>query len=246
MSSSSSNKRARQLIFIIALFAWVIVGFFVAQYLVVFLARAMLDVTGYTYVIGESPLLQLVVSAAAYVVALGVIVGVPKLLFEAKKESLWQELGIEKKPHITLVAYALLGYAVYFLLTIIFGLVAQAVWREFPVDQAQQVGFGNLASIPEYMMAFVALVVIPPIAEELLFRGYFYSKIRTVSKFWVSAVITSLLFGLVHWQWNVGVDVFALSLVLCALREYTGTIWAGVGVHLIKNTVAFAILFFMT
>jgi membrane protease YdiL (CAAX protease family) len=60
---------------------------------------------------------------------------------------------------------------------------------------------------------------------------------------WVAIVITSALFGFIHGQWNVGIDVFALSVVLCSLREITGSIWAGILLHMLKNSVAFFIIF---
>lgn len=243
MSSSSSSKNLSVPLLITGLFGWVVIGFLIAQYVVVIASRALLDSIGYTYAIENSPLLQLVISAIAYVAALCIIVGLPKLLLDAKKISLKKEFGIDKKPKLSTLGYGVLGYGVYFILTILFSLIIQLIWKDFPIDQAQQVGFGNLATTPEYAMAFIALVIIPPIAEELLFRGYFYGKIRAVSRFWVSAVITSVLFGLVHWQWNVGVDVFALSLVLCALREYTGSVWAGIILHMTKNAIAFTLLF---
>ncbi len=74
-------------------------------------------------------------------------------------------------------------------------------------------------------------------------RGYLFGKLRRESGFWLSAVITSAVFGFVHLQWNVGVDVFALSLVLCFLREKTGAIWAGMILHMLKNSVAYVLLF---
>lgn len=243
MSSSSSKSYQSRVLIVASLFAWVVAGFVMAQYAIVLLSRAILDVFGYTGMISANPLLQLAVSAIVYVFALVVIVGVPKVLLETKKISLRKELGIDKKPDLLTLAYGPLGYIAYFFVTIFFGLLIQLLWRDFPIDEIQQVGFDGLSSTVEYVMAFVALVVIAPVAEELLFRGYFYGKVRSISRFWLSAVVTSILFGLVHWQWNVGVDVFALSLVLCALREYTGTIWAGVVVHMAKNAVAFTILF---
>ena len=95
------------------------------------------------------------------------------------------------------------------------------------------------------------LVVVAPVVEELIFRGWLYGKMReaTHGKFrtWVAIglpmLLVSLLFGLVHGQWNVGVVVFAMSLVMCALREITGTIYAGMLVHMLKNAVAFMLLF---
>ncbi|RYZ49901.1 MAG: CPBP family intramembrane metalloprotease, partial [Sphingobacteriales bacterium] len=56
-------------------------------------------------------------------------------------------------------------------------------------------------------------------------------------------IVTSIVFGAIHGQWNVAVDVFALSLILCSLREITGSIWAGVLLHMLKNGIAFYFLF---
>ena len=57
--------------------------------------------------------------------------------------------------------------------------------------------------------------------------------------------LVSLLFGVVHLQWNVGVNVFAMSVVLCGLREITGTIYSGIVLHILKNGIAFYILYGM-
>ena len=103
------------------------------------------------------------------------------------------------------------------------------------------------------VLAFLTLVVVAPIAEEIVFRGWLYGKMREkiaseysnkVSMV-VSILLVSLLFGAVHGQWNVGVNVFAMSVVLCGLREITGTIYAGILLHMLKNGVAFWMLYMM-
>jgi membrane protease YdiL (CAAX protease family) len=70
-----------------------------------------------------------------------------------------------------------------------------------------------------------------------------YGKLKNRVPAVVAAIVTSLLFGLAHFQWNVAIDVFILSLILCALRSLTGSIWAGVLVHVIKNSLAYYLLF---
>ena len=111
------------------------------------------------------------------------------------------------------------------------------------LNQVQDVGFSALSSRYEYMLAFLALVVIAPIAEEVLFRGYLYGKLRQYVPIWASVIVTSLLFALVHLQWNVAIDVFVLSVILCLLREKTGSISSSIIVHMIKNAIAFYFLF---
>ena len=97
------------------------------------------------------------------------------------------------------------------------------------------------------------LVVVAPIAEELIFRGWLYGKLRLLlssklsnnASMILSIILVSVLFGMVHMQWNVGVNVFALSVVLCGLREITGTIYAGILAHMLKNGIAFYLLYIL-
>jgi membrane protease YdiL (CAAX protease family) len=239
MSSNFSNT-AR----LIGVCIWVILGFFVAQIMVI----VLVGVAAHLGVLHASdinrPLIQLLLLAVGYSLALGIIVGLP-CLFDSKNlsNSLKDQLGIAKKPLLKHFALSVLGFGVYIVLTILFSFIIQTLWQGFNANQTQEVGFQGLANVIEYIMAFVALVIIPPVVEELLFRGYLFGRLRQSLGFWSSALITSVLFGLVHLQWNVGVDVFALSLVLCFLREKTGAIWAGIGLHMIKNGVAYVFLF---
>jgi membrane protease YdiL (CAAX protease family) len=76
-----------------------------------------------------------------------------------------------------------------------------------------------------------------------LFRGYLLGKLRKYVPLWAAILVTSLLFGFVHGAWNVGIDVFALSIVLCLLRVWTKTLWAPILLHMLKNAVAFYLLF---
>ena len=86
-------------------------------------------------------------------------------------------------------------------------------------------------------------MVLPPIAEELLFRGYLFGRLREQFGFWFTTLIVSIAFGFVHFQWNVGIDTAVLSVFLCYLRERTGSIWASMILHAIKNGFAYFLLF---
>jgi len=43
--------------------------------------------------------------------------------------------------------------------------------------------------------------------------------------------------------WVAGIDTFILSLVLIYLREKTDSLYASIGLHMLKNTIAFLGLF---
>lgn len=89
----------------------------------------------------------------------------------------------------------------------------------------------------------LALVIIAPIAEEIIMRGWLYGKLRSRLKVPLAILLVSIVFAFLHGQWNVGVGVFVLSLVLCGLREITGTIWSGILLHIISNGIAFYLLY---
>ena len=87
-------------------------------------------------------------------------------------------------------------------------------------------------------------MVVAPISEELLFRGFLYGKLKSRKlKPLFSAIVTSLLFGLVHGQLNVGIDTFILSMMMIYLLEKRQSLWVTIMLHMIKNGVAFLALF---
>jgi membrane protease YdiL (CAAX protease family) len=186
-------------------------------------------------------ILQTILAVIVYALTIGIVIGAP-YLWKRYTVSL-QTLGLTKLPSWTDIGLAPLTYVVYVIvLATVLAMVAN--WLpSISLDQAQDVGFQTFGSRTDNILAFLTLVVLAPIAEEVLFRGYLYGKLRRYVPVLVAALMTSLLFALVHFQLNVGIDVFILSMFLCGLRSLTGSIWAGVLVHMIKNGVAYYLLF---
>lgn len=154
------------------------------------------------------------------------------------------------KPRLRDIGYALVGFAMY--LPVYLGLISilMSVIPSLDVEQKQQIGFEQAAGA-ELILVFVALVVLVPITEEILVRGFLYSGLRSKLSKLPAALITSVLFGLAHLQlssgepplWIAAIDTFTLSLVLIYLRELTGGLWASIGLHALKNGLAFIVLF---
>ena len=168
--------------------------------------------------------------------------------FLHKRRVGWQPLGFSRSPVWKDLGYALGGYAVYFgVLILVFGLASS--FTQINLDQKQELGFDNLLGSSEKIMALVSLVLLPPFVEETVFRGFLFTGLRKKLVFVQATLITSLLFASLHLLesskgllWVAGIDTFVLSIVLCYLREKTGALWASIGLHAVKNAIAFWVL----
>ena len=181
------------------------------------------------------------IMALTYAAALGVLLYVPRAF--GRSVPSWSVLGIARWPRISDMGWALVGYLGYFVASAVLVIFAAMLFRGFDAEQVQDLGITAPAGL-ELIVAGLLFVVVAPLAEELIFRGYLYGKLRSYGvRLWVAILVTSVLFGAAHMQWNVGVDTFALSVIMCLMREKTGAIWTGVIMHMIKNGLAFYLLF---
>jgi uncharacterized protein len=171
-----------------------------------------------------------------------VVVGIPMKVRRWSWAVLLSRLGLSNRPHPMHVVFALLGFAVYALLSMFLLWLATAVLPWFNALEAQTLGFSAFHSWFEVIIGFVAFVILAPFAEELFFRGFLFGGLRKNINFGVSALLTSVLFGLAHGQLNIAIDTFALSLLLCFLYESSKSLWPSIALHVIKNAIAFTFL----
>ncbi|MBQ3325962.1 CPBP family intramembrane metalloprotease [Candidatus Saccharibacteria bacterium] len=237
---------------VIILPLWVIGILFLSQLIFSNLFRWIIPQHILTY-----PWVQSLYIIISDVVALLIIILVPNYLEKkhhiTKKESTRKILGLLDLLTWKDILLSFIGYFVYlFLSYLLFRLFSAFPW--FNPDQAQDLGYTySLLFGIDKIITMLALIVVVPIVEEVLFRGFLYGKLKRIMlstfkkraellSILFSTLIVSLAFALLHGQWNVGVDVFAMSVVLCIMREISGSIYPGILVHIIKNTLAFFVL----
>ncbi len=158
-------------------------------------------------------------------------------------------IGLGRQPNAKDLVSALIGFGAFFVLLIVAGIIISNLSPEL-TNQKQDLGFKNLSNSTEHILAFVSLVLLPPLGEETLMRGYLYSGLRKFWRFWPAVAVTSLFFGLAHLEfgsggplvWAAAIDTFLLSIVLCFLRERTGALYAGMLVHMFNNLIAFFVV----
>ena len=155
------------------------------------------------------------------------------------------------KPRLRDIAVGLSGWVVYLLLFLVFVGLLQHYFPHFNVNQEQQIGFNHVTGSSNLVMAFISLVILPPLAEELLMRGFLYTSFRKRLNVVTSILLTSAIFASAHLPeggaagplWIGAIDTFILSLILCYMREKTGSLWPGITAHALKNGIAFTALF---
>ena len=184
---------------------------------------------------------QMVYSAIVSAVTLIIVIFVPWML--AKYRTTRDELGLRGLPTWTDILLAPIGFIVFMIVAVFVLMVFTSMLPSIDWSQKQDVGFNNLFTSLDFVVAFVSLVVVAPIVEEIIFRGWLYGKLRARISAIPAILAVSLLFGVMHMQWNVGVTVFVMSIAMCCMREITGTIWGGILIHMIKNGLAFYMLY---
>lgn len=88
-------------------------------------------------------------------------------------------------------------------------------------------------------LAVLALaLVVAPLAEEFVFRGYLYGVMRQVGGRWCAIATTSLLFSAIHLHMPSLPALFLLGVALCLIYEITRRLWIPFVLHAIFNGIS--------
>lgn len=158
-------------------------------------------------------------------------------------------IGLGRRPVLADIGKGILTWILFIAVFAVVGSLLNSVSPSLNQEK-QDVGFNQINTGLDQAFAFVALVIFPPLGEEVLFRGYLFSGLRKVWRFWPAMLVTSLLFGAPHLLesdkgllWSGAIETFVLSVFLCFLRERTGALYAGILLHMLNNLIAFGIHF---
>jgi membrane protease YdiL (CAAX protease family) len=105
------------------------------------------------------------------------------------------------------------------------------------IDDVEEIG-----TVPwMVVLTVVAVVVLAPLGEELLFRGLLLRGLVQRMRFWPAALLSALLFASAHADsyllWPRALSLFLTGIVLAWLYRWRGY-WASVTAHATVNTVA--------
>jgi len=96
--------------------------------------------------------------------------------------------------------------------------------------------------LAEPIFSFISVVLVAPIIEEFLFRGFLYSQLRrSFLKDWGAIIVSSLIWTAIHFQYEIGIlfFLFLFGLFLGYFRIKYNSLLIPVALHAINNLIAF-------
>jgi len=179
------------------------------------------------------------VNIAATVVQDAAFVGAALMFAARTGRVLPAQFGLVRTRVGQAIGWMLVAYVVYIGL----GQVWAAIVNTDKVDKLPD-SLGADSSTAALVAVCVLVTVVAPLAEEVFFRGYFYGALRNWRGPWLAALLTGLTFGAIH---AGGTDVVflvplaILGVMLCVVREQTGSLLPCIALHATNNALAFGI-----
>ena len=96
-------------------------------------------------------------------------------------------------------------------------------------------------------LSFISVIIIAPIAEEFLFRGFLYSQLqRTQLGSWGAVTAISFLWTIIHFQYEplILIVLFLFGMFLGYVRIACNSLSLPIALHAINNLFAFIIIYF--
>lgn len=91
------------------------------------------------------------------------------------------------------------------------------------------------------MLLFGGIVV--PLAEETFFRGMLYRWLRSRWSMRVAALVSSLLFAVIHLELATVIPAFFIGLVCAVSFERSRSLWTPILIHCANNLIAIGLLY---
>ena len=150
------------------------------------------------------------------------------LFFLIRKKKLTVEANLTPFPLRLLPLLLLLGLSLNVFVS--FGLALLPEWMLADYMQEVTGVFGSVT-----LLTVAAQVVAAPVAEEVIFRGMIFSRMRKAVPVAAAAAVSSAAFGLVHGQILWMAYAFLLGLLFCAVAWKTDSVLAAVVLHMMFN-----------
>lgn len=114
------------------------------------------------------------------------------------------------------------------------GVVIAAIVGSVTGVQIQDTSTLELITELDISAAVIFVSIVGPIFEELIFRKMLVTRLLRYGE-GVAAVLSGLMFGIFHGNWNQFVYAFGLGVFLAIVFIWTGNVWVTISLHVLVN-----------
>jgi membrane protease YdiL (CAAX protease family) len=147
----------------------------------------------------------------------------------------WRALGGRRVPLLDLALIVLLGTLGVWVSTVLYNIVMQTLF-------GQQAAFGFSQSSQDLPLFLLFAVLVGPLGEEVLFRGYLGVLIRRP---WVFVLVSAATWSALHVDPYNALPLFWAGLLLAWLRLRTRSFYPTYALHVAVNLLALALHYAM-
>jgi membrane protease YdiL (CAAX protease family) len=115
------------------------------------------------------------------------------------------------------------------------------IWPDMEPQEAVDL-FLNSDDPASRLILAVTAVVVAPLVEELIFRGFIYGVLKRFTDGIFAALATSALFAVAHFHLGSALPLMVLALGFTAAYERTGSLLVPMVMHAVFNTITLAVL----
>ena len=161
----------------------------------------------------------------------------PALAFVLLSGDRLSELVPFKLIHIATVAL------IPVVLVLIFPMISVINAASMLFTDNEVLGFsGQIISEPVWKM-LLSIGIFGPFVEEFVFRGVFYHTYRRTGRIIASALLSALLFGVMHMNFNQAMYAFFIGIVFAVMVEATGSVLTTFLAHAIFNSFEVVLMY---
>ena len=179
----------------------------------------------------EKTIISPVESAVSYLITVPLQIWFIFWLLRRRKIDLSKNLGLYHFNRNALI-YSLVAYVILYL-------VLTAYSYAFQISPPEE--FIKLMQATPFVLNFLMVVIGAPIVEELLFRGFLFSQLKT-TKLGIngSIILTSLIWTSIHLQYDLFllIPIFLIGLLLGYLMHKYNSLYLVIIVHAVHNLQA--------
>ena len=179
----------------------------------------------------EKTIISPVESAVSYLITVPLQIWFIFWLLRRRKIDLSKNLGLYHFNRNALI-YSLVAYVILYLVLTVYSYA-------FQISPPEE--FIKLMQATPFVLNFLMVVIGAPIVEELLFRGFLFSQLKT-TKLGIngSIILTSLIWTSIHLQYDLFllIPIFLIGLLLGYLMHKYNSLYLVIIVHAVHNLQA--------